>query len=165
MADRPYLPPKSVGEPYRADPTDAAPFLTENDKVPTVPVETTPLVESPGSPGPPYGHPPSHSPEHAGTQPVFRAPTPAATQTPEERFAKTAFWVSIASIFIFNVVLGPIAILMGVIAWRRGEKKLGRLAVVFGAIGLIIGIAFLVLVAQGVLPSVDEMLDDIRKGR
>lgn len=160
--DRPYEAPKAVGEPFRADPSDAAPFLTENDKVPVVPVEPASATPTPGAP---LGHPPTHSAQPAGNQPLFRAPTPATQLTPEARFARTALWVSVVSIFIFNIILGPIAIVMGVIAMRRGEKKQGRLAIIFGAIGTIVGVVFLVLAGLGVIPSVDEMIDDIRNGR
>lgn len=171
VAERGFQPPRPQGEPFRADPADPAPFLTEDDKVPVVPVESSPYFPEPAAP---FGHPPSHSPEYggagAGQGPVFqrpsaRTPAPASPVKPEERFARTAFWVGIASIFVFNIVIGPIAMIMGAMAMRRGEKRLGGLAMTFGAIGTFIGVLLLVLVGMGILPSVDEMLKDIRNGR
>jgi hypothetical protein len=162
--DRAYEPPPSVGEPFRAHPEDPAPFLTEDDKVPVVPVEPSAsqvIAESPA------GHPPSHSPEYGGGQPRFQQPgqvvRPAtAAPSPEERFAKTAYWTGIASIFVFNVILGPTAIVMGVMAIQRGEKRLGKLAIVFGVIGTVIGVALLVMVSADVL-NINEKLDSVFK--
>ncbi len=169
--EREYRAPEPVGEPYRADPADGAPFSTESDPVPTVsPAEAWQPQEA-------YGHPPSHSPEYQqGSRPARGETGPSFRQsselqrtlpplTEEARFARIAFWTGIASIFVFNIVLGPIAVVMGAMAIRKGEKRLGQLAVLFGALGTLIGIVLLILVAQGVLPTLDEMLKDIRNAR
>jgi hypothetical protein len=161
-SERRFRPPEPVGEPYRADPADPAPFLGEHDSVPAVPVEHAPVAPA----GPPFGHPPTHSPDPGGAGPVFRRPSPPARPaTPEERFARTAFWVGVASIFVFNVVIGPIAMVLGLMAIRRGERRLGTLAIICGAAGTAIGVLLLVLVSRGVLPTFDEMMRDIRNGR
>lgn len=163
--ERGFQPPAPHGEPYRADPSDPAPFLTEHDKVPVVPVEREVPTEAMLG----YGQPPTHSnPQQTG--PTFTQPGTSKTQgqappsTPNERFARNAFWAGIASIFVFNVVLGPIAIIMGTLAIVRGEKRLGQLAILFGVIGTVIGVALLVLVAEGVIPSFDQLLRDVRNG-
>lgn len=158
-----FVPPAPVGAPYRSDPADPAPFLTDADSVPVVPVDPPPYRE------------PAELPKHEddaprteyGAPPMFQPPgkTPAqkaATLTPEARFARTSLWVGVASIFVFNIVLGPIAIIMGTMAIRRGEKHQGRLAIIFGVIGTTIGVLLLVLSSMGVIPTVDEMLDDLR---
>jgi hypothetical protein len=170
-----YQAPPSVGEPFRADPSDPAPFLTDNDSVPTVPVEPGPYPAP--QTDPPAGHPPSHSPEYGGPTPgdaprapSFRRPGEGAPQklpapSAEERFGRTALWVGVASIFVFNIILGPIAIIMGVMAIQRGEQHNGRLAILWGAVGTIVGVAIIVLASMGVIPSFDEMVNDIRNGR
>lgn len=165
--DRPFEAPKSVGEPFRADPSDAAPFLTEHDNVPAVPVDSSSILDAPA---PPLGSPPSHADQPEGSQPVFRTPAgggsrAAQQSSPEERFAKVAMWVGVASIFIFQLILGTVAVFMGVSAYRRGQKQHGRLAIIFGGIGIVLGITTLVLVSTGVLDveaferRLREMLD------
>lgn len=161
-----YEPPPAVGEPFRADPTGPAPFLTDSEQVPVVPVEPAPYREpadlpkhEDDAPRTEYGAPPMFQP--TGKTPAQKA----AMLTPEARFARTAMWVGVASIFIFNVVLGPIAVVMGIMAMRRGEKRQGRLAVIFGAVGTTIGVLLLVLSSLGVIPTVDEMLKDLRNAR
>lgn len=156
--ERTFDPPKPAGEPFRGDPSDPAPFLTENDKVPVVPVEQG----VPFGSAPVFDQPPTHSVEPAGGQPVFQTPRPARQLTPDERYAQTAFRVGIASIFVFNIILGPIAIFMGIASIRRGQKQHGKNAIILGAIGTALGITLLVLAALGVIPSVDEMLQDLR---
>jgi uncharacterized membrane protein len=167
-AEKGYKAPASVGEPFRADPSDPAPFLTDNDTVPMVPVEQSQQPSALSDP--PLAHPPSHSPEYGGPTPgtpSFLRPGESAPQkiTPpsaEERFGRTALWVGVASIFVFNIFLGPIAIAMGIMAIRRGEKHNGRLAILWGAVGTIVGVVIIVLASMGVIPSFDEMVNDIR---
>jgi hypothetical protein len=166
VPEREFQPPSPVGEPYRADPTGPAPFVREGEKVPTVPVEAAEPV-APGRPvtGPPYGYPRPEAGRSAEGRPQFRPPDSRPVNTPVdpvERYARTAMWLGVASIFIFNLFFGPAAIVMGIISIRRGEKKLGRQAIIFGAVGTFVGILYLVLVAVGVLPTFDEMLNDIR---
>ncbi|MFT4049674.1 MAG: hypothetical protein QM648_07520 [Solirubrobacterales bacterium] len=165
MNDRPtYQPPDSIGDPFRADPGDPAPFLTEHDKVPVVPVE--PVYVPPADAR--LGHPPTNTPQFQ-EQPrygQFGTPTTPLQQpplTPDQRFGRIALWSGVASIFLFNIILGPIAMIMGVRAIQRGETKNGRLAILFGALGALIGVALLVLVAEGVIPDLNEMLRDMRQ--
>ncbi len=165
MSDR-FLPPEPVGEPFHGDPSDPNPFLTEGE---------TPAAPSALQPGsmPVPGHPPTHSspeaiypgsapqPRQQAQQGQFRQPQSAPVD-PVERFARTAVWVGVASIFIFNVIFGPIAVVMGAMAIQRGQKEKGWLAVGLGVLGTVIGIVVLVLVSTGVMPSWDEMIDDLR---
>jgi hypothetical protein len=166
MAKDRFVPPAPVGSPYRSDPSDPAPFLTDDVTVPVVPVEPAPYVEPTGLPQ----HEEDAPRTEYGAPPMFQPPgkskssnqVPAVALTPEQRFGRTALWVGVASIFIFNVVIGPIAVIMGVMAIRRGEKHNGRLAIITGLIGTAIGVTLLVLSAAGVIPTVDEMINDIR---
>ncbi len=171
LPEREYRAPEPVGEPFRADPADSAPFSTESDTLPTARrADAWQAQEA-------YGHPPSHSPEYqqgvhpsgGETGPSFRQSSEVQRTMPpltaEARFARIAFWTGIASIFVFNIVIGPIAVVMGALSIRKGEKRLGQLAMLFGALGTLIGIVLLILVAQGVLPTVDEMLKDLRNAR
>lgn len=174
FAEREYRAPEPVGEPFRADPADGVPFTTESGGVPAAPV--APPADAWQAQAA-LGHPPSHSPEYGqgpalppgGSGPQFRQSSEmqrsATALSAEAKFARTAFWIGIASLFVFNIVLGPIAVVMGAMAIRKGEKQMGWLAILFGALGTLIGIVVLVLVAEGVLPTVDEMLDDLRKAR
>ncbi|MBJ7459691.1 MAG: hypothetical protein JHD02_10920 [Thermoleophilaceae bacterium] len=88
---------------------------------------------------------------------------PKAPMTANQRYARIALWLGVISIFVFQVVLGPIAVAMGVISYRRGEKKEGRLAIIFGCIGILLGIAALILVETGVIPSTEESWERIRE--
>lgn len=160
MAERAFLPPSTPGEAFRADPSDPAPFLTENDKVPVVPVESGPIHPSAS---PPIESPPTYRTD----QPVFQAPSQVArkSDTPEERFAKIALWTGVASVFVFQLILGPAAIVMGIMSIRRGETRNGWLAVLFGTIGVVFGVVVLVLTAMGIFPTTEEMLKYIRENR
>jgi hypothetical protein len=170
MAEKHFIPPAPVGTPYRSDPADPAPFLTEDDAVPVVPVKAETPAASTGlpqhedsAPRTEYGAPPMFQPSAKSGR--SGGPTPAAPLSPEARFARVALWVGVASLFLFNVVLGPIAIVMGATAIKRGEKHQGRLAIIYGVIGTAIGVLLLVLSGLGVIPTVDEMWNDIRNGR
>jgi hypothetical protein len=165
MAEDRFVPPAPVGAPYRSDPSDPAPFLTDDVTVPVVPVEAAPYIEPTGLPQ----HAEDAPRTEYGAPPMFQPPgskssnqVPVLPLTPNQRFARTALWVGVASIFIFNIVIGPIAVIMGVMAIRRGERHNGRLAIITGVIGTLIGAALLILSAAGVIPSVDEMLNDLR---
>lgn len=168
MPGRGFQPPAPVGEPYRADPSGPAPFVREGEAVPTVPVEAA-AQPAPGRPvtGPPYGYP--QRPQSDTTAPQFRqsgtAQRPTEPMSADERFARVSLWIGVASIFVFNLFLGPVAIIRGIMSIRRGEKRLGRLALLYGVLGTVIGIAYIGLVAAGVLPTFDQMLNDIRNGK
>lgn len=148
MTHPPLRPPEPIGEPYQGDPGAPSPFAREGEVLQSA--RTPPTTEPPVGTASPGGR--------AGAGSAFPS-------TPEQRFARTALWLGIASVFIFNLVIGPVAIVMGVIAIRRGERRTGRLALLCGALGTFIGILLLVLVSAGVLPSVDEMLEDLRSRR
>lgn len=150
---RDFRPPQPQGEPYRADPSDPAPF-THQDELPASgpPVYAQP-VQSPSMQAPPT----------YGDRPQFQQPLPVRIElTPDQKFARVAVWTGGVSIFVFNLVLGPVAVVMGVMAMRRGERKQGRLAIILGVAGTLVGVLLLVLVAVGVLPDVDQMLKDLR---
>lgn len=148
-AQHAWVPPTPVGEPYRARPEGDIPFEREN------PLEDRRrLIQNAwvGQAGPQFAEAPTVT-------------VPSVPATPAERRARWAFWVGVASVFVFNVILGPIAMVLGLQSIRRGEKRLGQLALLFGAIGTVIGVAVLVLVAQGVMPDTEELLKRLREGR
>lgn len=169
-----FQPPQPVGEPYRADPADPFPFPTEADAPPRhEPPSDLPAV-------PRWSHPPTHSqgipgavpPVDGGadSRPQFRQPGDVppgspGTPIPVSRQARVALWIGIASIFVFNIFLGPMAIVLGIRAVKNGEKQTGQWAIATGIAGTLIGILVMVLVATGVMPSLDEMLKDLREGR
>jgi hypothetical protein len=166
-ADDRFVPPAPVGTPYRSDPADPAPFLTDNDSVPGVPVEPAPYVEPTGlpqhgedAPRTEYGAPPMSQPSGKSATPRVLVP-----MTAEQKYARNAFWVAIASIFVFNIVLGPIAIYMGITARRKGQEELGKRAILIGVIGTIIGIVAIALSAMGVIPPFSEFVDKIQSGK
>lgn len=162
MAPREFRPPEPIGEPFRGDPQAPAPFSDDAQSN----WSSTPTVPQGGPPS--LGQPPSlAAPETpAQTQPQFQRPEQRQSElSPDQRFARIAVWVGVASIFVFNLVLGPVAIALGISAIRRGERSSGKLTVILGAIGTLVGVVFLVLVAAGVLPNIDQMLKDLQKPR
>lgn len=161
MEGRRHKPPVPEGEPFRADPRDPFPFASESDAPPRQePAEDLPAV-------PRWSHPPSHSPQVGQQPPSLGADTagapvksPRVPATPVQRQARIALWVGVASLFVFNLFLGPIAIVMGAIAVQRGERRTGLRAIVLGGIGTVIGIVVAILYMTGVMPNLDELIDD-----
>lgn len=154
MSDRPApVPPAPVGEPYRADPRDPAPFEY-------------------GDPAPPRSLPtlgtapqPYQRELRAGQSPPATSFVQPRALGPDEKFARTAMRIGIASIFVFNLVLGPLAILLGASALRRGQRRTGWQAIWLGAGGTLIGVVALVLLATGVIPPLEELIEDLRRER
>lgn len=182
---REFKGPKPIGEPYRADPSDPLPFPTEND----APPRHEPPADLPEVPR--WTRPPSHSPEFqpgaevppapgvgtgggaAGPQSPSPDAQPRQAQSPEVerpktpayRQARIGMWIGVASLFVFNIFLGPAAIVMGIVAIQRGEKQTGYWALGLGIAGTLIGIVVMILVATGVMPSLDELMEDLRESR
>lgn len=172
---REFKPPAPQGEPYRADPSDPFPFPTESD----APARHEPSTDLPEVPR--WSHPPTHSAEFSGVAPAasepvesgkpqFRQPgDPFAAKPkppiPVGRQARVGLWIGVASLFVFNIFLGPAAVVLGVRAVRNGEKQIGQWAIALGVAGTVIGITVMVLISTGVMPSVEEMLRDLRDAR
>jgi hypothetical protein len=57
----------------------------------------------------------------------------------------TALILSIVSLFIFNLSLGAISAIMGIFAYRQGQRSLGIWSIVIGSIAILIGISLLTL--------------------
>lgn len=160
-----FKPPQPVGEPFRADPSDPVPFPDEQD---------SPRQLPPTAADEQAAHPPSHTPEYAvpsipndgRVRPQFRAQPQVQKRKAREheRMAKIALAVGIASIVI-SPILGPVAIVMGSMAVKRGEKSIGWWAISTGIAGTVIGIVVAILVATGVIPSFSELLNDIQNGQ
>lgn len=147
-AEQLWRPPTPLGEPFRAQPEGDIPFERENPRE-----ERQRLVQSAWV-GP-------TGPQFVQSTPVA---VPVASHNPAERRARWAFWIGVASVFVFNVILGPIAMVLGLQSIRRGERRLGQLALLFGTIGTVIGMVVLLLVAQGIMPSTEELLRRLREG-
>lgn len=145
-----WVPPTPLGEPFRARPEADIPFERE-----TPGEERRRLIE-----GAWVG--PTDGPQARAVPLPQLAPSEPAS--PAEQRARWALWVGVASIFVFNVVLGPLAMILGAQSMRRGQRELGRRALIFGALGTVIGIAVLTLVALGVMPSTEELLKRLREG-
>lgn len=139
-------PPKPVGEPFRGNPADVFPFpVTGLGGVP-VPVPAIAPVPVPAA-AVPMGH-----------LPVFNPPAVSAGRSPEYRAARVALGLGLASLLVLPLVLGPIAIVLGVRSLRAGERKLGHWAISAGVAGTVLGVVGLILWATGVIPSIDELL-------
>jgi len=163
-----FVPPAPVGTPYRSDPADPAPFLTDTDSVPVVPVEPAPYREPANlpkhdddDPRTEYGAPPMFQP--SGQKSANAAS--AGPLSPDQKYARAAFWVGIASLIALGIVLGPIAIFMGVTAIKRGEKETGRRAVILGIVGALINAVGIILSALGIIPPLNEMIDQLRNNK
>ncbi len=152
------VPPSPVGEPFRGSPADEYPFplagpggisgdstFNGASLAPFVPVDDASI-------GPPAFVRPR------GARPAFVPPVPFATQSPQQRQARIAAGLGLASLLVIPLVLGPIAIFMGVRAVRAGERGLGRWAISAGVAGTVLGVVGVILWATGVLPSLDELL-------
>jgi hypothetical protein len=159
-----FVPPAPVGTPYRSDPADPAPFLNASDSVPVVPVEAAPYIEPTGLPQ----HAEDAPRTEYGAPPMFQPPGKSAIQGPpvpltdDQRFARNAFWFGIASLFLFQVVMGPVAIVLGIMSRRRGELEMGKRTIILGLVAIAIGVLSIVLTVLGVIPPANELWDKIR---
>lgn len=167
-----YRPPAPVGDPYRADPRDEPLFPFEGSGEPapsSAPPVAAPYVLPEGGvvagqipPSPTYAEAQARQAE-APQPPVFARPgelpgASAAPQTAVERKARNAFLIGVASLLILHIPLGPIAIVMGVKAYRAGERRNGAWAIGTGVGGTLIGILGVILWATGALPTLDELM-------
>lgn len=167
---RDFVPPKPVGQPYRADPSDPFPFPTEADAPPAqIPSSELPEV-------PRWSRPPSYSPDLQPGAAPEQAPAPQFRQrgqagSPAEkteisaatRHARIAIWIGIASFLVAYTFLGAISIVMGAMAIQRGEKKLGMWAVWIGVASVLFGISIYILSATGVLSSLEDSLRNLQE--
>lgn len=65
-----------------------------------------------------------------------------ATHTDADGTAVASFMLGLLGTFVFNVVFGPLAAVLGVIALARGTRRRGR-----AALGIALGLADLVILA------------------
>ncbi len=158
---RRYLPPVPVGTPYEGDPKQPFPFETES--APQRPSQASPFPHGEPPPGTAQAETPVGAPPGFGTapgEPPLMMP-PEFTQSRmrsknvdiPRRHARTALWVSIASLLFFGIVLGPIGFVLGIRSVREGEKSLGWWAIAVGLTGFISSAVLLVLVATGTIEN------------
>lgn len=169
MTPREFLPPAAEAEPYRGDPSAAAPFPTEGAAPAAQPVDphmppvrlgqiTPPRVPVSGP------QPQFYRPGEAPPQSIPPRPQLTDEQRTAERYGKIALGFGIGSMVV-SPILAPIAIVMGVAAIRRGQQKLGRWAIGTGVAGIVLGAILVALIYAGVVPTFDEMLNDLRNAR
>ncbi len=88
----------------------------------------------------------------------YAPPRPGSRGTGGGRpYAIGAFVCAVVAVFFLPVVLGPVAIVLGVVAHRKGDP-LGRWAVVAGVVGLAAGLALGTLAAAKVHSSALALL-------
>lgn len=138
-------------------------------------VRQPPLGYPTGSEGPDYAHPTMHGwpglapPDAPRDLSVVRRELPHMERIPPEGLAlgmdqssletllalqvrksakRWARWslVLAALALVFPVFFGPVGFATGYIAWRLGEKRLGRIGAALSAIGMIVGILLAVVV-------------------
>jgi hypothetical protein len=160
---REYLPPVPEAEPYRADPRADAPFPTEGAAPPAVPVDPNlPPIRVGAQVEPPRDLQPQFYRQGEAPPAVIPARPPVTEdERAAQRYGRIAVGFGVASLLI-NPIISPIAIVMGVVAYRRGQHFLGRWAIGTGVAAAILGIVMAILIAAGVLPTFSEMLDDLR---
>ncbi len=105
---------------------------------------------------------PERKPE--GEKPYLRPVSPGETAQAPARprasgMAVAGFILGLASLLVFGVILGPLAIIFGAISFseiNRGERS-GRgfatAAVVIGAISFLFSVIYLILIFSGRIPS------------
>ncbi len=165
---RRFLPPEPIGTPYQGDP--AAPFPFETDAAaasPVYPYGPPSSLQAPGqaSVGPPPGF--ASAPPQQQSMPLppefTQQRVRAANVDPGFRDARRAMWVGVTSLFVLGLVLGPIGVVLGVRAVRAGQRRLGWIAIVTGAVGFVVHITVLVLAAAGVIPSPAAWLESTKE--
>ncbi|MDH6132010.1 threonine/homoserine/homoserine lactone efflux protein [Kitasatospora sp. MAA4] len=75
-------------------------------------------------------------------------PTTAGSTEDADGMAVASFILGLVGLLIFNVVLGPCALVLGALALHRGTARRGR-----ALLGLTLGAADLVILAATVLSS------------
>jgi hypothetical protein len=153
-----YVPPKPVGEPFRADPSDPPPFARERAQGAVVqadaPMSWTSDTAAPNTLQSPPERPPSPAElRELAQKPQFQQPprsTGRARMDPNERLAKLGLGAGIASI-VLSPIFGPIAIVLGSIALGRGQKRIGAWALASGIAGTLIGVVGVLLVVLGII--------------
>lgn len=175
-----YRPPTPKGEPFRGDRGDPAPFPIQGAEFAPSTTQHPPLgpyVLPPGGitageipPSPTYAeaqaglHTSDQPPAWQGQAPIFTKPGggPVADVSAADdlrRRARNAVTIGVVSLLFLHIPLGPIAIAMGVKAYRGGERRNGAWAIGTGVGGTLIGIVGVILWATGVLPTLDELME------
>ncbi|MFY9265664.1 MAG: hypothetical protein WAO61_09610 [Solirubrobacterales bacterium] len=160
-AENSYSAPRPEQTPFRGDPRDPVPFITDR-QLGDLPRDPRPAAYVLPQDGATAGEIPLTGPASASRG--DRSAEPAAGRliaaSPDDRRpARVALVIGVLSILVFNLILGPIAVALGLKAIRRGEAKLGLWALSTGVAGTAIGIAVVILWLTGVLPSLDELMN------
>ena len=91
-------------------------------------VQTVPV-----QPVPAYTPPPVAMSAGTGSQPVM-------TENVGGIYSKIAIVIAIIAIFVAPFILGPIAIILGYIGYKKGDTGTGKLAMIIGVICTILGL-------------------------
>lgn len=156
MPSKEFQPPEPVGEPFRADPADPAPFATEGSPA---------QFQARPAPAAPQW-PPQQLPPQGAQQPYFRVPQRpplSPEQARNQRRAKIGLTLGILSILV-SPAFGPFAIVLGSISIARGERKIGAWALSTGVAGTLIGVVLGILMLAGVVDP-DQILQNLREQR
>ena len=78
--------------------------------------------------------------------------TTAAAGRPGRGLAIAGLVSAGLSVVILPVVLGLVAVVTGILAMKKGERSLGRLAIILGVVLPIVGTALAVVVLQRIIP-------------
>ncbi|RKT02410.1 hypothetical protein BX286_0311 [Streptomyces sp. 3211.6] len=70
------------------------------------------------------------------------APAPARARRDADAMAVTAFVLGLVGLLVTNLLLGPVAVVLGVVALRRRTRRPGR-----ARLGIALGVADLVVLA------------------
>jgi hypothetical protein len=93
------------------------------------------------------------SPAPAGfptSQQQYYSPPPAAQQG-ANGMGIASFVISLIALFILGVILGPLSVILGLVALKHPKKGLAIAGVVIGSIATIGAIIILILVASGTI--------------
>lgn len=79
------------------------------------------------------------------SQPASEYAPPRESARAGRPYAIGAFVCAVVAVFFLPIVLGPVAVVLGVVAYRKGDR-LGRWAIAAGVLGTVLGFALGALV-------------------
>jgi hypothetical protein len=84
------------------------------------------------------------------TEPQTQEPAP--TRNAGRGWSIAGIVCGVIAVLIIPILFGPLGIIFGIVGYRKGDQKVGRIAIVVAAVGLVLGIIVgaLLLNASGV---------------